>query len=157
MSMDFHQTWCVHWYCADLGWDCRSANFINFWQSSAQGTSTFLDDNFSKCCWIFTKLCMCIDIVDWRSALGLQMSKFCLFWQSYLPAIHPYFTFRTITWVNLNGFSPNLICAFILWRSALGLLIGKFGQFWQLSARDMIMAGFFTRKKDLTFHANCLL
>ena len=28
-----------------------------------------------------------------------------------------------------NGFSPNLICAFILWRSALGLLIGKFRQF----------------------------
>ena len=22
MSMDFHQTWYVHWYCGDLVWDC---------------------------------------------------------------------------------------------------------------------------------------
>ena len=29
-------------------------------------------------------------------------------------------------WININGFSPNLICVLILWRSALGLLMGKF-------------------------------
>ena len=33
-----------------------------------------------------------------------------------------------ITWVNINGFSPNLVCALILWRSGLGLLMGKFCQ-----------------------------
>ena len=29
---------------------------------------------------------------------------------------------------NINGFSPNLVCALILWRSGLGLLMGKFHQ-----------------------------
>ena len=38
------------------------------------------------------------------------------------------FRFRMITWVNINGFSPNLVCALILWRSGLGLLMGKFRQ-----------------------------
>ena len=65
------------------------------------------------------------------------------FWQSYLPAIHPYFTFRAITRVTLNGFSPNLRYALILWRSALGLLLGKFRQFLtELSAHDTIMPGY---------------
>ena len=51
---------------------------------------------------------------------------------------HPsVFRFRMITWVNINGFSPNLVCALILWRSDLGLLMGKFRQFLtELSARD---------------------
>ena len=70
-------------------------------------------------------------LILWTSALGLLMLEFRLFWQSYLPAKHPYFTFRTITWINFSGFSPNLMCALILWRSALGPLIGKFHQFWQ--------------------------
>ena len=38
------------------------------------------------------------------------------------------FRFRMITWVNIDGFSPNLVCALILWRSGLGLLMGKFRQ-----------------------------
>ena len=38
------------------------------------------------------------------------------------------FLFRIITWVNINGFSPNLVCALILWRSGLGLLMGSFRQ-----------------------------
>ena len=29
-SVDFHQTWYVHWYCGDLVWDYSSANFVNF-------------------------------------------------------------------------------------------------------------------------------
>ena len=48
---------------------------------------------------------------------------------SYLPATDPHFHFRVITLVNINGFSPNLVCAVILWRSAFGLLKGKFRQF----------------------------
>ena len=48
------------------------------------------------------------------------------------------FHFRMITWVNINGFSPNLVCALILWRSGLGLLMGKFHQFLtELSAQDI--------------------
>ena len=47
------------------------------------------------------------------------------------------FRFRMITWVNINGFSPNFLCALILWRSGWGLLMGKFRQiFTELSTRD---------------------
>ena len=46
---------------------------------------------------------------------------------SHRPSIHSYFHFQTIT-VNINGFSPNLVCVLILWRSALGLLMGNFRQ-----------------------------
>ena len=59
--------------------------------------------------------------------------------QSYVrPSVRPsIFRFRMITWVNVNGFSRNLVCALILWRSGLGLLMGKFRQiFMELSARD---------------------
>ena len=38
---------------------------------------SFLDDNLSKHQWIFTKFGICIDIILWRSGLGLLMSKFC--------------------------------------------------------------------------------
>ena len=42
-----------------------------------------------------------------------------------------------MTLVNINEFSPNLICALILWRSGLGLLIGKFLHFLtELSTRN---------------------
>ena len=53
-------------------------------------------------------------------------------------SIHPsIFLLRMITWININGFSPNLVCALILWISGLGLLMGKFRQiFTELSARD---------------------
>ena len=44
------------------------------------------------------------------------------------PCVRPSICFWMITWVNLNGFSPNLVCALILWRSDLGLLMGKFRQ-----------------------------
>ena len=57
---------------------------------------------------------------------------------SVRPSVSPFFCSRMITWVNNNGFSPNLVCALILWRSGLGLLMGKFRQiFTELSARDM--------------------
>ena len=54
--------------------------------------------------------------------------------QSYVrPSVN---RFQMITLVNINGFSPNLVCALILWRSGLGLLIGKFRQILtDLSAR----------------------
>ena len=42
-----------------------------------------------------------------------------------------------ITSVNVNGFSPNLVCALILWRPGFGIANGKFHQFLtELSARD---------------------
>ena len=85
---------------------------------------------------------MCIDTVEiWFWIANGQISSVI---ESYLPATHLYFLFRTITSVNVNGFSQNLICALILWRSGLGLLMGKFRQLvTKLSARDMIMARYF--------------
>ena len=47
------------------------------------------------------------------------------------------FRFWMITCVNINGFSPNLVCALILWKADMELLMGKFHQiFTALSARD---------------------
>ena len=44
-------------------------------------------------------------------------------------SVCPYSRILTTTWVNIIGFSPNLVCALILWRSGLGLLTDKFHQF----------------------------
>ena len=50
---------------------------------------------------------------------------------------HLYFRFRTIFWVNVSGFSPNLVCALVLWSSGFGLLMANFHQFLtKLSAHD---------------------
>ena len=64
---------------------------------SAHDTSmfSFLDDNLSKYQWIFTKLDMCIDIMD--ICFGIGNGRTLSIFDSYLPAIRPYFTFRTIT------------------------------------------------------------
>ena len=59
-------------------------------------------------------------------------------WMSVCLSIRPQSVFRVrmITLVNINGFSPNLVCALIFRRSGLGLLMGKFRQiFTELSAR----------------------
>ena len=80
--------------------DCLSANFISF--DKARHTSIFLFsyDNLSKYEWIFTKLGICIGIVE--------------IW------------FRIASGENfISGYSPNLVCALILWRSGLGLQMGK--------------------------------
>ena len=54
------------------------------------------------------------------------------------------FCIRIITWVNVSGFSVNLVYALILWRCSLGLVMGKFSQFLtELYARDMIIAGYY--------------
>ena len=57
--------------------------------------------------------------------------------------IRPYFRFRKITWVNVNGFSPNLAFALILKISGLGLLMSKFHQFFTVICEDTIMAGYY--------------
>ena len=53
---------------------------------------SFLDDNLSKHQWIFTKLGMCIDIVEiWFEIANEQISSNS---DSYLPKTRPYFHFR---------------------------------------------------------------
>ena len=65
---------------------------------------------------------------------------------SVRPSVCPsVFRFQMITRININGFSPNLVCALILWRSGLGLLMGKIHQmFTELSACHTIMAGYYS-------------
>ena len=89
--------------------------------------SHFLTVNLSKHQWIFTKLGICIDIV--KIWFGIANGQILSILDSYLPATHPYFCFWMITWINVDWFSPNLVCALIVWRSAFGLLMGKFCQF----------------------------
>ena len=49
----------------------------------------------------------------------------------------PYFHFWMITLVNVNGFSPNLVCALILWTSAFRLQMEEVRPFLtKLSARS---------------------
>ena len=55
---------------------------------------------------------------------------------SVRPSVHFSFTDDNLR-VNINGFSPNLVCALILWRSGSGLLMSKIRQFLtELSAPD---------------------
>ena len=98
---------------------------VSRWSSVCASVFSFPDDNLSKHQWIFTKLGMCIDIVEiWFGIANGQISS--IFDGSYLPETHPYFRFRTITWVNNKGFLPNLLHALTLRRSGLGFLVVKF-------------------------------
>ena len=64
-------------------------------------------------------------------AVCVCLSVFCM-------SIRLYFCLQMITLINVNGFSPSLVCALILWKSALELLMGKIYQFLtELSAQDM--------------------
>ena len=60
------------------------------------------------------------------------MGKFRQLLTALSAAIRPYFRLRTITLSNINGFSPNLVCALILWKSGLGLLMDKFPHFFDI-------------------------
>ena len=83
--MEFDQTWHMHWYC---GFGLLMGKFHQFWQLPAHhmSISLFPDDNLSKCQRIFTKLGMCIDIVEiWFGNLA-NGKNFVYFWQ--LSACH---------------------------------------------------------------------
>ena len=62
---------------------------------------SFPADNLSECQWIITKLGVCIDIVEiWFGIANGQISSI---FDSYLPATCQYFSFWTITLVNIYG------------------------------------------------------
>ena len=71
---------------------------------SAQDTPifSFPDDNLSIRQWIFTKLGMCIDIMEFwiRIANGQILSNF----DRVICPRRPYFSFQTITWVKVKEF-----------------------------------------------------
>ena len=83
----------------------------------------------------FTKLGMCFDIVEvWFGIANGQISSI---FDRVIGPQHVWFSFTDDNCVNINGFSPNLVCTLILWRSGLGLLMGKVRQFLtELSAHD---------------------
>ena len=91
----------------------KFCQFLTELSARQRSVYAFPDDNFSKYQWIFTRHGMCIDILD--ICFGIANGQISSIFDSYLPAIHPYFTFRTITSVNISGFSPDLVCALILW------------------------------------------
>ena len=102
---------------------------------------SFPEDNLSKCQWIFTKLNVCIDIVE--ILFGIANGQISSIFDSYLPATRPYFHFRMIALVNIKGFLSNFVCALILRRSGLGLRMGKFRQILtELSAHDTSVFSF---------------
>ena len=95
---------------------------------------SFPNDNLSKHQWIFTKLGMCIDIMEiWFGIANWQIPS------NFYGVICPRHAhiFVSGLCVNNKGFSPNLLYALTLRRSCLGLLMGKFRPiFTELSARD---------------------
>ena len=67
---------------------------------------SFLDDNFCKYQWIFTKLSVYIDIVE--SCFRIADRQISSIFDSYLPGTRPHFHFWKITLLNVSRFSPNL-------------------------------------------------
>ena len=124
--MHFHQTLCalILWRsCLGLLMG-KFRQFFTELSACDRSIFSFWDDSFSKNQWIFTKLGVCIDIVQICS--GIVDRQVSSFFDSYLPGTCRYFHFRTITLVNFNGFSLNFVCALTLWTSALGLLMVEF-------------------------------
>ena len=81
-------------------------------------------------CWVL-KIFLCMEIWHWVSNKCPSVrTSVCS--SVHLSYVCWYLRFWTITWVNVNGFSPNLMCTLILWRSGLGLFMGKFHQFFRV-------------------------
>ena len=82
-------------------------------------------------------------VSGWYYGVMLVVSSVSIPLLTCPSVVHPYFCFRMITWVNVNGFSPNLVYVLILWKSCMGLLTDKFHQFLtELSARDTSIFSF---------------
>ena len=70
---------------------------------------------------------------------------------SIMKACPSLFCFQMMIWVNINGFSLNLVCALILWRSDLGLLMGKLYQILtELTAWDTPIFSFLDDTRNLS-------
>ena len=110
----------------------------------------------------FTRFCGEIrKIIFWKLLLPRIKKCICLFF-FYTPphdsdgvlwfqvgrlsvhlSVHPYFCFQMITWVNINGFLPNLVCALTLCRSCFRLQLDKFYRvLTELPAWDMPVFSF---------------
>ena len=91
------------------------------------------------------KLCLCLGVGDTVFTLAVRVS------------VHPSVVhFRMTTWVNINGFSPNLVFALILLKSGLGMLTDKFRQFLTELGCHMIVAGIMVSRFYLWVQWFCL-
>ena len=82
------------------------------------------------CKWTFTELGVCIGIMEiWFRIAKRHFSS--VVYRVICPSHNnsPYFRFRMITLVNVNGFSPNFVCALIFLGSGLRMLTGNFRHF----------------------------
>ena len=70
--------------------------FLREFSARDMSEFSFPDDNFSKFQSIFTKLVVIIDVVTILFGFA-DGNFFVIFWQSYLPAIFPYFHLWMIT------------------------------------------------------------
>ena len=79
----------------------------------------------NECQWILTKLSVCNGIVEiW---VRIANGKFRQFLTELSGHDKSFFSSQDDNLrANMNGFSPNVVCALILLRSDLGLLMGKF-------------------------------
>ena len=64
----------------------KFCHFLTELSARDRSVFSFPDDNFSKCQWMFTKLGVCIHIVN--SALGLQKGKFRQFFDRVICLGH---------------------------------------------------------------------
>ena len=83
LTMDFHQTGCVHWYCGDLVWDL--SQFLKVLSARQLSVFSFPDDNFCKYNGFSPNL-VCAMIL-WRPGLGLLMGKL----RQFLTVICPWY------------------------------------------------------------------
>ena len=80
-----------------------SSIFDSFLPDRVTFLCSFLDDNFSKCHWIFTKLGVGIDIIEtWFGIADGQISSILTEISARDMSV---FHFLTITLVDVNGFS----------------------------------------------------
>ena len=122
---------------------------------SAQDTPifSFPDDNLSKCQWIFTNLCMCIDIVEIR--IGIANGQISSNFDGVICLRHtPIFSFLDDNLSKCQGILTKVGTCIDIKEIWFGLLLGKFCQcLTELSARNTIMAEYY----NLTFLFNTYL
>ena len=103
------------------------------------GTSMRPDFHFrkitSKYQWIFTKLDMCIDIV--QILFGIANGHFHQFLTNLSVCKMSVYSFLDDNLRKHQLIFTNLVCALILWKFGLGWLMSKFSQFLtKLSGRN---------------------
>ena len=129
--------------CIDIvGWHWKWATYIIFWQSYNDEILSF-HVFISYCEFKKDQLKNVGGVVHTRH-LFLTLSDLVNFWQSYLPATHPYFCFQTITYQQI--FTKLSMCIVIV-DIRLGIANGQI-----LSTFDRVICSPYDNGKVLSFH-----